>query len=91
MVIADDGSTRFKGLASYEKLLGAKPKSERDLKNEAENKETVLDRSRRLLYVTCTRAEESLALVIYSDNPKAVEAMMLEKKWVTEAELEAAS
>ncbi len=87
MVIADDGSTRFKGLASYEKLLGAKPKSKTDLQNEADGKETALDRTRRLLYVTCTRAEESLAIVVYSDEPKSVADTMFSKGWVQSDEI----
>lgn len=82
MVIADDGSARFKGSASYEKLLGAKPKSKMDLQNEADGKETVLDRTRRLLYVTCTRAEESLAIVVYSEDPKSIADTMTSKGWV---------
>lgn len=87
MVIADDGSARFKGLASYEKLLGAKPKSKTDLQNEADGKETTFDRTRRLLYVTCTRAEESLAIVIYSDEPKSVADTMVSKGWVQTDEI----
>lgn len=87
MVIADDGSTRFKGLASYEKLLGAKPKSKTDRENEADGKETAFDRTRRLLYVTCTRAEESLAIVVYSDDPKSVAGTMVSKGWVQSDEI----
>ncbi|AEV38431.1 pathogenesis-related protein [Pseudovibrio sp. FO-BEG1] len=87
MVIADDGLTRFKGLASYEKLLGARAKSDRDLKNEREGKETTFDRTRRLLYVTCTRAEESLAIVVYSDDPSSVADTMMSKGWVTSDEI----
>lgn len=87
MVIADDGMTRFKGLASYEKLLGAKAKSDQDLKNEREGKETTFDRTRRLLYVTCTRAKESLAIVIYSAEPKSIVETMTSKGWVTADEI----
>lgn len=87
MVIADDESMRFKGLASYEKLLGAKDKSKIDLENEDIGKETSLDRTRRLLYVTCTRAEESLAVVAYSDDPKSVAKFMIDKNWVHQSEL----
>ncbi len=41
----------------------------------------------RILYVTCTRAGESLALVIYSDDPNAVAATMIGKEWVSEDEV----
>ena len=88
MVIADDGSARMRSMTSYEKLLGAKPKSKTDLKNEAEGNETTFDRTRRLLYVTCTRAEESLALVIYSDDPNAVSQLMIDKNWVSKDEMQ---
>ncbi len=87
MVIADDASMRFKGAASYEKLLGAKPPSGTDNKNASDGKETSYDRTRRLLYVTCTRAEESLALVVYSDNPDAISAFLMEKGWFSKDEV----
>jgi len=88
MVVADDGAARMRSMTSYEKLLGAKLKSKNDLKNEAEGNETTVDRTRRLLYVTCTRAEESLALVIYSDDPNAVSQLMVDKKWVSKDEVQ---
>jgi len=88
MVIADDNDLRFKGAASYEKLFGAKPASANDKKNAAEGKDTAFDRTRRLLYVTCTRAEESLALVIYSDDPAAVRQTLIDKKWFTTEEVD---
>jgi UvrD-like helicase C-terminal domain len=53
----------------YEKLFGAKPLSDQDRKNAAEGAETGIDRTRRLLYVTCTRAKKSQALVAYSESP----------------------
>ena len=57
MVIIDDsGSRGF--MFSYDKLFGLKPKSEGDRKNEAGGIETTIDRTRRLLYVTCSRAQE---------------------------------
>ena len=87
LVIADDELMRFKAATSYEKLFGAKDKSKNDLKNEDEGKETVIDRTRRLLYVTCTRAEESLALVVYSDNPKNVAESLVEKGWFLRDEI----
>ena len=87
MVIADDASMRFKGAASYEKLLGAKPPSDTDKKNIKDGKETSYDRTRRLLYVTCTRAEESLALVMYSDAPNLVSETLQKKGWFTAEEI----
>jgi len=87
MVIADDASMRFKAAASYEKLFGAKPLSSTDKKNASEGKETSVDRTRRLLYVTCTRAEEGLALVVYSDAPDAIAKALEGKGWFSAEEL----
>jgi DNA helicase-2/ATP-dependent DNA helicase PcrA len=56
-------------LFSYDKLFGAKQLSDRDMKNVEAGKETTIDRSLRLLYVTCSRARESLALVLWAENP----------------------
>lgn len=66
MVIIDEHSSQGTTF-NYEKLFGIIPKSSTDLKNEAEGKETTLDRTRRLLYVTCSRAIDSLAIVFYTD------------------------
>jgi len=87
MIIADDARMRFKATTSYEKLFGVKDKSRTDLKNEEVGKETVIDKTRRLLYVTCTRAKESLALVIYSDHPKKVADALVEKGWFLPQEI----
>ena len=87
MIIIDDANMRFKGAVSYEKLLGAKSPSKTDTDNQSAGKETSYDRTRRLLYVTCTRAKDSLALVIYSDNPDAIEKTFLGKGWFTKDEI----
>ena len=87
MVIADDTNQRFKGMISYDKLLNAKPPSETDEANASAGKETVHDRTRRLLYVTCTRAENALALVIYSDKPDPIKKTLMEKEWFMENEI----
>lgn len=67
MVVIDDDAARTTTF-SYDKLFGIKPKSQSDITNEAEGKETTLDRTRRLLYVTCSRAIDSLAIVYYTSN-----------------------
>ncbi len=80
MVILDDGSARgFR--FSYEKLFGAKTLSTTDRKNEAEGKETSIDQTRRLFYVTCSRAMESLAIVAYTDKPAALVTTVIERRW----------
>ena len=56
MVVMDDEEARG-FLFSYEKLYGVKDKSTTDIKNESQGSETTIDRTRRLFYVTCSRAE----------------------------------
>ena len=86
MVIIDDDARGF--LFSYDKLFGAAKPTATDRKNVAEGKETSIDRTRRLFYVTCSRAEESLAIVAYSSDPEAVRASVLERGWFAEDEVE---
>jgi len=87
MVIAsDDEAKGF--LFSYEKLFGAKAKSSTDLKHEGLGEETTVDRTRRLFYVTCSRAESSLAIVAYSDQVEAVRQQVLKEGWFDTSEVE---
>jgi len=86
MVILDDEESRG-FLFSYEKLFGAKPLSDTDRRNEAEGKETTIERTRRLFYVTCSRAEESLAIVAYTSNCKKLEQYALEQNWFANDEI----
>ena len=86
MLIINDGEARG-FMFSYEKLFNIKAKTATDLKNEKEGKETSVDRTRRLFYVGCSRAEESLAIVLYTDNPKEARENILISKWFEEDEL----
>ncbi|MEX2411492.1 MAG: hypothetical protein WD607_09030 [Candidatus Paceibacterota bacterium] len=86
MVILDDDEARG-FLFSYEKLFGAVEPTATDIKNEQEGKETSIDRTRRLFYVTCSRAEESLAIVAYTKNPAKVAQYILEQEWFDESEI----
>lgn len=73
MVIMDDlEAGGF--MFSYEKLLGVKGEA-----NEA---------TQRLFYVTCSRAEESLALVAYSADPEAVRRTVIANGWLEGHEVE---
>jgi DNA helicase-2/ATP-dependent DNA helicase PcrA len=82
MAIIDDNEAGGNWF-SYEKLFGIKNKTETDLRNEREGKETSIDRTRRLFYVICTRAKESLAIVLYADTAK----QNIPKDWFTEDEV----
>jgi DNA helicase II / ATP-dependent DNA helicase PcrA len=77
MVLMDDGDARG-FLFGYDKLLGAKAPSASDLKNAEEGKDSSLGRTRRLFYVTCSRAKSSLALVAYSTDPGAMKAHVIQ-------------
>ena len=87
MVVLDDSEARG-FLFSYEKLFGAKEKTQTDLKNEKEGKDTSIQRTARLFYVACTRAMDSLAVVAYSENPELVRATALSNSWFSEEEIE---
>ncbi len=86
MVIIDDSEA--KGfLFSYDKLFGVKDLSDTDKKNLSEGKETSIERTQRLFYVTCTRAKNSLAVVMYTDNPQGVKTEVIRKGWFKENEI----
>lgn len=87
MVVISDAEARG-FLFNYGKLMGTKEKSKTDLDNEVAGKDTSIDRTRRLFYVTCSRAEESLAVIYYSDDPKAARTSILEQNWFAEDEIE---
>jgi DNA helicase II / ATP-dependent DNA helicase PcrA len=87
MVIMDDEEARG-FMFSYEKLFDARQKSDADLKNESEGKETSVDRTRRLFYVTCSRAKISLAVVAYSANPESVKQHAISSGWFDQSEVQ---
>ncbi|HZL41318.1 MAG TPA: UvrD-helicase domain-containing protein [Pseudolabrys sp.] len=87
MVVVDDEESRG-FLFSYDKLFGAKAKSDTDVNNERSGKETTIDRTRRLFYVTCSRAESSLAIVHYSADPKKVREYAIAEGWFDADEIE---
>lgn len=85
VIINDEEAGGF--LFSYDKLLGVKPASETDIRNERDGKDSSLSRTRRLLYVTCSRAEESLAIVVYTAQPEVARASVIEAEWLTADEV----
>ncbi|NCT73477.1 MAG: ATP-dependent helicase [Chitinophagaceae bacterium] len=87
MVIVDDEEARG-FMFSYDKLFGSKGLSTSDQKNIQEGKETGIDRTRRLFYVACSRAKESLAIVAYTDNPSLVKDNAIRYGWFKEDEVE---
>lgn len=55
---------------SYNKYFGITAPSNTDIENEQAGKETVIDRTRRLFYVVCSRATKDLVVVLFSNNPE---------------------
>ena len=87
MVILDDEEARG-FLFSYDKLFGAIDLSKTDKENIKDGKESSIDRTRRLFYVACSRAEHSLAVVAYTSNPEAVKNTAINKGWFSDKEIE---
>lgn len=86
-VVMDDMEARG-FLFNFDKFLGATPKSKTDIEHEARGEETTIDRTRRLFYVSCSRAEKSLALIAYSPQPQAVRKFLIENNWLDLNEIE---
>ena len=86
MVILDDEESRGFSF-NYEKLFGAKQLSKADVDNLNDGKETGIDKTRRLFYVACSRAKESLAIVAYTDFPELVKKNAISYEWFTENEI----
>ncbi len=80
MVIIDDAESRG-FMFSYDKLMGSKKLTPTDIRNIENGKETSVDRTRRLFYVACSRAKESLAIVVYTDSPDLIKNEMIKRAW----------
>ncbi len=75
MVIMDDEEARG-FLFKYEDLFGGKAAGDKTVEG-----------TRRLLYVTCSRAKQSLALVAYTGAPDRVRSFVLQEGWFVEGEI----
>ena len=87
MVIIDDSAAQGSTF-NYNKLFGVESKSSTDVRNESEGKETTLDRTRRLLYVTCSRAINSLVIVYYTDEVDKTINALSATGWFNDNEIE---
>lgn len=86
MVVMDDkmaGAHFF----HYDKIFGGSELTKNDKENADNGDETTIDRTLRLLYVTCSRAEESLALVLWSYNSAAALAKIKDSGWFAAEEV----
>lgn len=86
MVIINDDEAQGSTF-NYEKLWGITEKSPTDISNEQQGKETTIDRTRRLLYVTCSRAIDGLAIVFYTDDLDAAYTQIVNCGWFFEEEV----
>lgn len=75
IVVLDDDEGNY-NLYSYEKLLGIKELSPKDYENLKAGGDSVIGRTRRLLYVCVTRAKDSLAIVLFVKDPAATHATL---------------
>jgi len=67
LVVLDDEEGSH-NLFSYGKYLGFTELSDRDRRNIDTNVDSVIDRTRRLFYVCCSRAVQDLAVVLFVDD-----------------------
>lgn len=81
----DQGAEGF--LFSYEKLFGVQELSNTDLTNLRENKDSSISRTKRLLYVVCSRAKESLALIAYTENVEKLKNTAINNGWFSDDEV----
>jgi DNA helicase-2/ATP-dependent DNA helicase PcrA len=86
VIIDDEEAKGF--LFTYDKLFGAESLSKKDNENIKNGKDSVLDRTRRLFYVACSRARESLAIIAYTSDTESVKATLLANDWFEEGEIE---
>lgn len=75
MVIMDDAEARG-FLFKYEDLFGGKAAGEKTVES-----------TKRLFYVTASRAKESLALVAYSSAPDRIQNFVLQEEWFSPDEV----
>lgn len=80
IVVVDDQEGRTNTF-SYGKYFGVTQLSDTDRKNMAEGKDSVIDRTRRLFYVCCSRALSDLAVVIFAEDTARMQQALLAKEF----------
>ena len=87
LVLIDEESPKG-NMFSYEKLFNVIPLSQTDIKNKEMGKENSIDRTSRLFYVTCTRAKESLAILMYTSNTERAKQTAIHNGWFGKNEID---
>lgn len=78
LVVIDDEEAGFRQY-SYGKYLGYVPRSDKDEANVEAGEESVLDRTRRLFYVCCSRAMKDLGVVIFVPDVEVARNAIIEQ------------
>lgn len=78
LAVLDDEESDY-NLFSYDKYFGITPLSDTDQDNISEGKDSVLDRTRRLIYVCCSRAVKDLAVVLFATDTATSRNAVLSK------------
>lgn len=92
LYVLDDADSKHPQF-SYDKWLGLRALSPKDKENQASGKDSVLERTERLLYVCVSRARVSVAIVLYAVDAAAAHAAVTASAignrvhLITEAEL----
>lgn len=87
LVLIDEEAAKG-NMFSYEKLFNVAPLSQTDIKNKEMGKENSIDRTSRLFYVTCTRAKESLAILMYTSNTDRAKQTAIHNGWFGKNEID---
>jgi len=79
LTVLDDEEGKY-NLYSYDKYFGIVPLSDKDQENIDAGKDSVIDRTRRLFYVSCSRATEELAVVLFANDTAVAQKKVVESK-----------
>jgi DNA helicase-2/ATP-dependent DNA helicase PcrA len=86
LVVLDDEESNY-NIFSYEKYFGTVALSDTDQKNLDEGMDSVVDRTRRLFYVCCSRAVQDLAVAWFVPDVEAARAALLDKGFFLEEDI----
>lgn len=78
LVVVDDEEGRSTTF-SYGKYFSVTPLSDRDQENIDEGRDSVVDRTRRLFYVCCSRALSDLSVIVFAQDTAQMQQALLDK------------
>ena len=80
LVVVDDEEGRTNTF-SYGKYFGVTALSARDQENIATGIDSIVDRTRRLFYVCCSRARRDLCVIVFANDPVVMHEGIIEKEF----------